>query len=338
MSGMRFSCGRRIFVGPLFADQGGLSIIELLVALSLGLLVAMAAIALLLSSKAGYTEQDEGTRLQETGRYAIESVTRAVRQTAYENWDRDEAPIVATGVISANIAGLDAQSLKDVDSPGLTGTGSASVNGSDVLAVRFFGVGPGTKGDGTVLNCAGFSVGAPRSQASASEDRGWSIFYVAKGTGGEPELRCKFHGRTKWDSDAIARGVESFQVLYGVDTDADGLPNQFLTASAINRLDDALVPAGADSTVSTGDKNRKTYWKKVVVIKVALLVRGSQNAGPGDADARYDLFGKAYSDANAAVDQGVLIKASGLPVTVRGRLRKVFSITIQLRNRMGGSS
>lgn len=312
--------------------EAGLTLVELMISIILGLLVAMAAAALLISSKSGYTAQDDVTRLQETGRYAIESITRAVRQTAYENWDKDEAPVLATADISANIAGLDARSLNSklagIESPVMK-----SINGSDVLALRFFGAGTGKNGDETIINCAGFGVAAA-SEAEAG--RGWSIFYVAE-SNGEPELRCKYLGNGSWSSDAIARGVESFQVLYGVDTDKDGLPNQFLTATAINALDDALILEGADETAKATDKNRKTNWKKVVVVKVALLVRGSQPARTDALVAQHDLFGKEYSDANAGTDIGTQIKETNLPTGVRNRLRKVFTLTIQLRNQIAGS-
>ncbi len=133
------------------------------------------------------------------------------------------------------------------------------------------------------------------------------------------------------------RGVESFQVLYGVDTDADSLPNQFLSATAINALDDALILDGADAAAKAIDKNKKTNWKKVVVIKIALLVRGSQSVRTDALTTRYDLFGEDYSDANASTDIGTQIKESELPVKIRNRLRKVFTLTIQLRNQTAGS-
>ncbi len=317
--------------------QAGLTIVELMVSIALGLLVILLAIALLLSSKSGYVAQDEGTRIQDTGRYAIESISRAARQAAYENWDKEEAPIVNGATISANIAGLDGQRLKE-NSPGIASPAGPSVNGSDVLAVRFFGVGAGVNGDGTVLNCAGFGVGAPHSKETADEDRGWSIFYVAPDSSGEPELRCKYQGKSGWTSDALARGVESFQVLYGVDADADGLPNQFLTASAVQALDDALIPVGDTAAARARDKNKKTYWKKVVVLKIALLVRGSQKARTDALTMEYDLFGKGYSDTNAAADPGTSIKEAELPPAMRNRLRKVFTITVQLRNQVAGSA
>ncbi|CAN5394661.1 hypothetical protein BH11PSE11_BH11PSE11_12750 [soil metagenome] len=319
------------------ARQEGVTIVELMIAMALGLLVVLLATVLLLSSKAGFTTQDEAARIQDSGRYAIETISRAVRQAAYENWDSDEGPILTALDAGANIAGLDANSLKE-SSNGLDSPVQASINGSDVLALRFFGAGTGSNGDGTMLNCAGFGVASPASKEGVDEERGWSIFYVAADTNGEPELRCKYRGKTAWSSDAIARGVESFQVLYGVDTDLDGMPNQFLTASAIQSLDDALVLTGEDDAARERDRNRKTWWKKVVVVKFGLLLRGSQNSRSDTLNKQYDLFGKDYAEAHAASDRGTRLNEAKLPVATRNRIRKMFTITVQLRNHAAGGA
>jgi type IV pilus assembly protein PilW len=321
--------------------QAGLTLVELMVAMTLGLLVVLAATGLLVSSKNSYTAQDDNVRVQDTGRFALEVITRAVRQTGYVNWDKQDAPMIATDIMSSSIVGLDANSLKS-SAIGIENPLGTSVNGSDVLAVRFFGV--GTKpaagssvdgfsrdGYGSIINCAGFGVDAPVSQNTADEDRGWSIFYVANNSNGEPELRCKYYGGS-WSSEAIAGGVESFQVLYGLDTDADSLPNQFLTATAINTLDDGL----GLSSAAPEEKNRKTNWKKVVAIKIGLLLRGaSPNGGStaGCPDAVcFDLFGADYGKDNAATDKGTRFKENDLPANTLNRVRKVFATTIQLRN------
>lgn len=316
--------------------QTGVTLVELMVSMVIGLLIAMAATALLVSTKSAYVAQDDDAHLQDTGRYALEIITRAVRQAAYENWDSSEAPVIASAIVSANLAGLDAASLK-ATSDGMSSPWNTAVNGSDVLAIRFFGSGQGAAGDGTMLNCAGFSVPAAASHADASESRGWSIFYVAVGPAGEPELYCKYEGKNKWSAQAIARGVESFQVLYGLDTDADGLPNRLLTASELAALDDDLVLVGADPEEKAEDRNRKTHWKKVVLVKFALLVRGIRNADSGKSDSRYDLFGVDYGDARAATDMGTRIDVARLPAPIRSRSRRIFTSTIQLRNHSAGS-
>jgi type IV pilus assembly protein PilW len=291
----------------------------------------MAATALLLSSKSGYLIQDDDTHIQDTGRYALESIARAVRQSAYENWDTNEAPLTPIAKLSANIAGLDAHSL-NATTPGIASPVTKSVQSSDVLALRFFGVGVGKNGDGSMVNCAGFGVGAASSMEEAEKGRGWSIYYVAQDASGEPELYCKYLGNSSWTAQAIARGVESFQVLYGIDLDADGMPNRFINATGVNALDNTLVLEGASAEAKAEDKNKKTHWKKIVAVKVALLVRGTQNTRTDSLTLVHDLFGKEYADANSATDAGVRVKEEALPKTVRNGLRRVFLSTIQLRN------
>jgi len=314
--------------------ESGLTIVELMISMTLGLLVVMAATALLLSSKVAYVTEDEDARLQETGRYALDVMARAVRQAAFENWDKDDAPVQTRLQYSANVIGLDARTLKE-SSSGIDAPLTSSINGSDVLAVRFFGIGAGEHGDGSILNCAGSAVQEPASQETAEEDRGWSIFYVAKGVGGEPELYCKYRGKKSWTTGAIATGIESFQVLYGVDTDGDGLPNAYMTATAINALDGGAGPEGAGMQATGGRGDAR--WQNVVAVKIALLLRGTEGSGTPAAKAQYDLFGKEYADSNAANDPGTRLAVADLPPTLRNRLRKIFTQTITVRNCVTGS-
>lgn len=316
--------------------QAGLTLVELMISMALGLLVILVTTTLLVSTKSTYVAQDDKADIQGTGRYALEIIARAVRQAGYEHWDSLQPPILVTAGVSANVAGLDAASLK-ATSRGIDAPLTATVNGSDVLALRFFGAGNGESGDGTMLNCGGFSVGGVASADDAEDERGWSIFYVAKGSTGEPELYCKYPGKTSWTAQAIARGIDSFQVLYGIDTDEDGMPNRMMNAARIDALDDEIALEGENAEEKAVDRNRKTHWKKVVAVQVALLVRGASSVGVESVPAEYDLFGKDYGDAYGAIDRGVRIRASALPAGEQGRLRSVFSTSIQLRNRSGGS-
>lgn len=304
----------------------GLTLVELMVSLALGLLIVLVSTGLLLSTRTAYLTQDDEIQLQDGARYALETVARAVRQAAYENWDADTAPIVASAAMSPNIVGLNAQRVK-ATSKGLDGAVSGKkevVNGSDVLAVRFFGAGAAPDGDGTMLNCAGFPVPAPANQEQADEARGWSVFYVAEGSDGQRSLYCKYLGKKKsatsepnWTAQPIVSGVESFQVLYGIDNDDDGMPDRYARAAD---LDD------------TG------FWRKVAVVRIALLMQGA-HAVRADAPSQvYDLFGAAYSDKFAAADPGVRIRESELPAEQRGRRRAVFATTVQLRNRVAGGA
>jgi type IV pilus assembly protein PilW len=318
------------------ARPRGLTLVELMVSLALGLLVVLVATGLLLSTRTGYLTQDDEIQLHDSARYALELIARSVRQSAYENWDTATAPVVATETMSANMAGLNASRLTS-NGTALEKLGKPVINGSDVLAVRFFGSGVAPEGDGTMLNCAGFPVAAPSSQETAAEERGWSIFYVAKAGSGDLELYCKYLGKSgKWAADAIVRGVESFQVLYGVDTNGDGLPDRYMHAGAVDALDGGLTLEGTDAAAQALDLNRKTYWKKVLVVRIALLMRGRYRVRTDATDRVYDLFGAAYADAYSATDPGVRLSESMLPAGERNRPRRVFSATIQLRNRAAG--
>jgi type IV pilus assembly protein PilW len=63
-----------------------------------------------------------------------------------------------------------------------------------------------------------------------------------------------------------------------------------------------------------------------------MLQRGRQ---PGPARSlRYDLFGADYPDG---ADSGARIEESQLPTASRGLLRRIYSATVALRNREGGS-
>jgi type IV pilus assembly protein PilW len=256
-------------------------------------------------------------------------MAQAIRQSATVNWESDGAPFELNPETPAAIDGRDASSISRA-SDGISAPLPPVANGSDVLALRFSGSGGGANGDGSSLNCAGFGVAAPAD----ADARGWSIFYVAADAGGEPELRCKYRGGEGWGADAIVRGVDSFQVLYGVDTDTpmDGVPNTYLNASAVRALDDALALEGATPAELARDRHRKTHWKRVCSVKLALLLHGDSNSRADTVQTRFDLFGPAYSDAHGE-DQGVLVLEGQFPQAQRYRARRVFSMTVALRNR-----
>lgn len=317
--------------------QSGLTLIELMIAMTLGLFILLATTGLLLSSKAGYVTQEQSSQVQETGRYAMEILSRAVRQAGHENRDAGMPTVVMAAEATPNVIGLDAMTLKKTTA-GLNGADAkGAVNGSDILAVRFAGDETEER-SGTILNCAGLPVAAPAAGADAESGRSWSIFFVAEDAVGEPELRCKYQTETGWNADAIARGVESFQVLYGVDADDDGVPDRFINADAVDRLDGTMTLEGENATVRAEELNRKTHWKKVRSIRIAILVRGSQNARDDALSTVHEMFGAGYANTHAAEDRGTRLAEQDIPPQERNRIRKIFEQTIQLRNDSAGGS
>jgi type IV pilus assembly protein PilW len=294
--------------------QAGFTLAELMVALVLGLGLSLLTVSLLVSSNLSFAMQAEAADVDEAGRYAVHAVASALRQAAFVDWT---AVVDADDGAPAPLAGLDASTVPR-SGEGLADAIPRSVNGSDVLAVRFQ-----SAADGGVLNCAGFQV--------TDAARGWSIFYVAQASDGEAELLCKYRGSSNWSAGALVRGVDSFQILYGVDTDEprDGVPNRYLTATQIAALDAVLALVGDTSQERIRDLNRRTAWKRVVTVRLALLMHGTGRVRRDGALRAYDLFGPDYAPGD---DPGTRIDEAALPEAQRLRERRLFSATVSLRN------
>ena len=301
--------------------QRGLTVVELMIAITLGLLVVLAATTLLVASNSAYVAQAEAANVDAAGRFALAVIERAARQGAFIDWEREDVAAGIDPAAPSAVRGLDAASLSSA-SAALADPRPPAVNGSDVLALRFSGSGSG-EGDGSATTCAGFSVGADQD--------GWSIFYVGIGPAGDPELRCKYRGASSWSAEAVIGGIDTFQVLYGLDTDAapDGMANTYLSANEINALEDTLAVDGASELERQRERQRKSWWKRVASIKVALVVHGARQSRQVGGPAQYWLFGAAYDNG---ADAGTRVKRDGMSRSLQQRERRMFSSTILLRN------
>ncbi|KAF1044100.1 MAG: hypothetical protein GAK35_01888 [Herbaspirillum frisingense] len=267
-------------------------------ALAVGLLVVLVAGTLLQNARGAYQDIDDASRVQETGRLALEHLQDVIRQADHFPWESMARP----PRLSPGVRGLDDSRQVAALDPASGSFGAMSgdgVNKSDILMLGFFGA---PRGSPTHIgNCSGAAAPLAPLEESA---RSWVIYYIAAGTGNEPELRCRYLGKNgAWTSDAVARGVEAMQLRYAVASGPDGRPGRWLDASALNE-------AG---------------WRRVVMVRVALLVRGTQRRpGPtGAAPRDYDLFlpsGRADPAWRVTEKQG------------EERLRSVFQTTVLLRN------
>jgi type IV pilus assembly protein PilW len=307
---------------PRHRFQAGLTLLELLVAVAIGLVVLAGAGTIFAAANTDRIAQADEADAEEGGRYAIEVIGRALRQAGYVDWT--QAPGPNNGGPPA-LQGLDAASLGKT-SAGIANPLAATVNGSDVLAVHFDGAGQ-ADGDGSVLNCAGFAV--PEHQ------QGWSIFYLARTPDGSGELRCKYKARNGWSADAVVPGVDGFQVLYGIDTDepSDGVPNRYVNASAIDAMDSALVLSGATEEARKQELNSRSWWNRVVSVRYALLLRGARSPTGADPARTYELFGAGYSDNGGNGDIGTRLAESTLAGRGELRNRHIFTATVAIRGR-----
>lgn len=208
------------------------------------------------------------------------------------------------GVDNAYLGG-DADSVGKMITPGL--------GGSDMLWVHL------GSASGTQINCAGFErSGAPLD----ASDSAWVIIHLVPGPAGEPELHCRYRGKTKWESQAILSGVEYFQVLFGLDTDQDGLPNQYLNAAAISARQ-REAPADV-----------RSLWHQVVAVHVALVMRSTDNVKFRTPKFQpMDLFGRDYATTLGTADPGTRVGHEVPSDTERHRVRYRIDTIIFLQQR-----
>jgi type IV pilus assembly protein PilW len=320
--------------------QRGLSLVELMVAMVLGLLITMAAAAVYLSSRASYNTIDDTTALDEKGRFALDTIVRIVRQAAWSNYAGNSAPpagaasgptaqapgggMVTTTSLSPTISGLD-----NCASPGQDGSlnltcrnTSNPVNKSDVLQVRFFGSGTPanrTVPDNSMIDCSGNGVAEPQAWEDADLARGFARFYLAPDPAdptGLPQLMCDFRPRDAAGNEQttaavlntvpMVSGVEVFQVLYGVDTNSDLIPDRYLSATEVQTL--------------------PTRWQTVVAAKISMVLVGDTASAASSQPPTFELFGPLYAGDGVAND------ARYTPSTQLQRMRRQYAVTVQLRN------
>lgn len=323
--------------------QAGLTLVELMVAMALGLVVAIASVAALVIARQGFTVVDSGSQLRENARFAAGLIQRVGIQAGFENsaggpssdWKmfcRDAEPLcnTADGDNNPGIRGYDnAIAGSPFTLGGLahanrsSGCGSVSdtscLNGSDILMVRYWGDGRvvGTA-DGSMINCAG--MGEPEGAVPA-----YSVFHVVRSSAGEPTLACSYRTTAGvWQTVPLVQGVESMQVLYGVDnvtpatapasqaTGTDSVADRYLRASQLDVAGN--LPASLDN------------WRRVRSVRIGLLIRGA----PGSAVDRA-ASGRAYDVLGADFTDGADV-GSQLTVAADGRLRQNIVFTVHLRN------
>lgn len=214
------------------ACQGGTSLVELMIAVAIGLIVILAAVALYLGGASTLRVQDEASRLDDSGRFALESITRLIRVAGYVNWPGDSgaAPV----------------RLGPADAPAIEGADGAA---GDRITLRFFGSTHGTTADGAIVDCLGVPVPRDGNPSTRSEN---VLSLSAAGA-----LLCQATGMTS--PQPLVDGVERLQFLYGLDLDADGRPERWVRASevanwrAVRAVRVALLMASATSTRNEPD-------------------------------------------------------------------------------------
>lgn len=360
-----------------YLRQQGLSMIELMVALLIGMLLTAAVLQMFLGSRTTYVMQTALASMQENARFAIDLLSRDLRKGGYigcsanttlantlrDTTNSDEIYaqynmsepvavednfVVASGTsipLPAGVtptAGSDIVSVKFADGEGSctveshvaasatiqcyanhnyqkgqillisdcahsalfqqsntvnTNSQTKQVNHNTGQAV------PGncTKGLGLPMDCSSTQGTAYTFPTGASVQLFKNYtYYVDNNVFGSPALYrgalSVSSGSAILEAQELVEGVENLQITYGVDSDADGDADYY-------------VPADTN-----GDGTEDLDVTEVVAIRVSLLMRSIEDNVLGSV--------QTYSYNGASV------------TATDRRLRKVFTATITLRNRV----
>lgn len=213
--------------------ESGVSLVELLIAMVIGLLVLLAVSQAYITGIGAQRSQTDVSRLNETGRFAFLHISNAVERAGFTNrWQPGATAqyfCQASGTIGGAIAGCNDQLAPFTAAPsaagvnitqcsgGSPGFNGGIANGSDVLRVRYYGEDTNTTA-GTV-DCQGNAV--------ARDQLAEETFYLnTDTTSGEPALYCR--SSISGTGVALVAGVESLQFLYGIDSNGDGIVDRYV--------------------------------------------------------------------------------------------------------------
>ncbi len=331
--------------------QGGIGLVEIMISLVLGLLVTGAIVQIYLATKRQNDMQTSLTGRQESGRFAAQIIQRDAQMTGYRGCLRDlgtvantlntptdflyrfdrhvegfESGAVFPASITNVVADTDVLTLRTVDDPGIvTTTTMASALADPVTVVGLDPLDPATPaandialitdcggaaifqvtsfdaGTGTIVhNTGGAAPGNSSKNLVRRFGAGSQVFRIRTTTYFIRESD-NGTGPALWRRSGavappqeLAEGVENMQLLFGLDTDANQTADEYRTA----------------------DNVAANQWRNVVSVQVALLVAGVTDR-VAEADPRtFTLLGE---DVGPFDD---------------GRLRRVVTFTIALRNRV----
>jgi type IV pilus assembly protein PilW len=106
--------------------QAGMTLLELLISMTLGLLLLTGIGTIYVGSNQTYRVQEQNARIQEAGRYALDAIGRSLRQAGYAN-----IPLEPT-LPAAAFAGTAIQGTANTVTVQYDGTGGQDCSGDDV--------------------------------------------------------------------------------------------------------------------------------------------------------------------------------------------------------------
>ncbi len=318
--------------------QLGFSLIELMISLTIGLLIVIAAMSAYVAASQSGKVAEAQARLNEDGQAALAILTQHIRMAGfnpdqpYRAENSRKNPVYGTttfvtspvsfSLSSFIVRGCDGKfsniaSAGSIDS--LTCAGSSTL--PDSLAVNYeadpFNTAPTTSGGPT--DCLGNSLASITANlptlvgaATATNAVTYTVadvrFYVGTTTViTSPSLYCKGNGGSS-TAQPLVENVEDLQFTFGTVSTT----NTATTATAAGYLSAYEVVTQTNMAALASDALR---WEKVKTVRICVLVRSEAFVAPDLASARY-----------VKCDGAVQTSPPDL------RLRRAFFTTITLRN------
>lgn len=234
----------------------GFSMLELMVAITIGLFLVAGVAAILVSMRGSFKTQDGLTQMQENARFLLSVMDTTVGNAGYFTDPVNTTVAIALpGAAAGNGDGTTFAAGEFI--AGTTGASGAS----DTLDVRF----QTTSGDG-LQNCNG------GTNTSGGKNIFTSNFAVS--VAGELTCAVAIDGAAPGTPAVLIDNVSMMKIMFGVDTDNDGNPDTYQTAATI-------AAAGA--------------WNKVSSVQLTLTLKDLVNSRPGaSVDLPKTLFHTIY--------------------------------------------
>lgn len=336
--------------------QSGLTLVELMVALTIALLLLVGTASLFISNKRIYREQDDLSRMQENARFAMEMMIRDLRMTGYngcsdsianvtnhiDGADDDDVllsfvnavegsenaadwkPSDSTDQVDNIVAGTDALTVRYLDPTGIKVNTEMAATSADLEVTGSSGMAAGDTG--AVMDCQSSDVFEVTGKTTASgNDRLKHV--TGATTGSSPGNADAVFGKL-YGTDAELGKVVTRRYFIGTGTSGPALfrvQNYDIfdsTNPLIEGVENMQILYGKDTT---GDGVADTFvdaagvttWDKVVSVRVALLMQAVKENFENDLDTNtYDLLGTTIDPLDDH------------------RRRRIFAATVQIRNRI----
>jgi len=187
------------------SNQAGITLVELLVAMVISMFILSGVITVFVANKQNYRVQENMAAIQDNGRFAVDMISRGVRMSGYQG---DTASDWVFGALNDSISGTN-----NTAAAGL-------MAGTDTLTVTF------QAADDMQADCLGNRTVLDETvTATYSVDANGNL-QCATATEGPVDL---------------VEGVDSMQVLYGMNTNGDGVVNQYVPFAGGLDMNDVMA-------------------------------------------------------------------------------------------------